>query len=264
VENDPTPRAVEHQKKANRVEAVERALSLLQCFRAQGEGLSLAQLAQRSALSKATILRLCGSLIRKGFLHRDGRGIFVLGRELQRLGHLSRADIGLADLIRPVLRDLAESAEETSSFYVQDGEMRLCLFRHNSPRSARHHLEEGSRHPLDRGAAGVLLSAFGGAEGSEAEQARKHGWVISIGSRNAELAAVAVPLVNMDGHVLGALTVSGLIGRFTTEKIERSRIALLNAASALRPQLPLHLDGGILEPGAFHHRPGRDQGRATS
>jgi DNA-binding IclR family transcriptional regulator len=223
---------------ADRVEAVERALTLLQSFHTSGEQLSLAQLAQRTGLSKTTILRLCGSLLRRGFLQRDVRGAFLLGPELGRLGHLSRPSLGLAELIRPVLRQLAEAAEETSSFYVRDGEMRLCLFRHNSPRAARHHLDEGSRHPLNRGAAGLMLSAVGGAKGPEAEAARRRGWVISVGGRNAELAAVAVPLSNMDGHVLGALTVSGLVGRFTDEKIEQSRLALLAAAVDLKPRLP--------------------------
>lgn len=223
---------------ANRVEAVERAVSLLQSFRTPGEGLSLAELAQRTALSKSTILRLSGSLTQRGLLHRDRRGIFSLGPEMARLGRLSRQPSSLEDLIRPVLRDLAEGVGETSSFYVRDGEARLCLYRHNSPRAARHHLDEGSRHPLDRGAAGLLLSALDGADGDEAQAARERGWVISIGGRNAELAAVAAPLRNMDGQALGVLTVSGLVGRFDPEKIERSRQALLAAAEALAPRLP--------------------------
>jgi DNA-binding IclR family transcriptional regulator len=221
-----------------RVEAVERALSLLQCFREAGESLSLAQLAQRSALSKSTILRLAGTLVANGFLHRDGGGRFLLGPELARLGGLARPAVGLAELIRPVLRDLAEAAGETSSFYERDGDMRVCCFRHNAERAARHHLEEGSRHPLDRGAAGLVISAFTGVAGEKAQQVRRQGWAISIGDRSPELAAVAVPLTTMDGKLLGALTVSGLVGRFTPERIEQSRQALLAAAIALRPRLP--------------------------
>ena len=223
---------------ANRVEAVERALSLLQCFGAPGEGLRLAQLAQRTALSKSTILRLAGSLMRRGFLHRDGRGAFMLGPQMARLGRLVRPAFDLAELVRPVLRELAEGAGETSSFYVRDGDMRLCLYRHNSLRAARHHLDEGSRHPLDRGAAGIVLRAATGAVGAEFETARRCGWVISVGGRDAELAAVAVPLADMEDNVLGALTVSGLAGRFDGAKIEQSRRALLDAALALKPRLP--------------------------
>ncbi len=227
---------------ANRVEAVERALSLFQCFQSPGETLSLAVLAQRSALYKSTILRLTGSLIRKGFLHRDHNGLFVLGPELRRLGALSCAPVDLAELIRPVLATLVAQSQETASFYVRDGDVRICLVRHNSPRSARHHLEEGARHPLDRGAAGSVLRAFSTATGKAGATVRRQGWAVSLGGRDPDLAAVAVPLFNRAGELLGALTVSGLLSRFSEAKVNEYRCALLEQAAALAPRLP-RLDG---------------------
>lgn len=222
----------------NRVEAVERALSLLQCFQTPGEALSLAVLAQRSALYKSTILRLAGSLLRRGFLHRNGAGLFLLGPELQRLGALADVQVDLVELIRPVLAALVTRTQETASFYVRDGDDRICLVRHNSPRSARHHLEEGARHPLDRGAAGHVLRAYGGATGKAASTVRRQGWAVSLGGRDPDLAAVAVPLLNPAGELLGALTVSGLISRFTQGKIDAYRLLLLEQATLLQPRLP--------------------------
>ncbi len=223
---------------ANRVEAVERALSLLQCFRLPGEELSLAILAQRSALSKSTILRLAGSLIRKGFLHRDGRGRYLLGPELQRLGGLSRTTIGLAELVRPVLVSLSAHTRETASFYVRDGDERICLLRQNSVRSARHHLDEGTRHPLDQGAAGLILRAQDSDDRSLAS-VRRQGWAVSLGTRDPEIAAVAVPVTNAEGKLWGALTVSGLIQRFGPQAVESYRALLLDEATRLQVRLPL-------------------------
>lgn len=223
---------------AGRVEAVERALSLLQCFQAPGEVLSLAVLAQRSAMYKSTILRLTGSLVRKGFLHRNAQGQFLLGPELQRLGTLTNPQIGLDDLIRPVLAELSLSALQTASFYIQDGNVRLCLLRHNSPRSARHHLEEGSRQPMNRGAAGAVLRAFSGARDKASAEVRRQGWAVSRGGREPDLAAIAVPLFNAGNELLGALTISGLISRFSDDNVKEYRSALIGQASALRPRLP--------------------------
>jgi DNA-binding IclR family transcriptional regulator len=223
---------------SGRVEAVERALSLLQCFRTPGEVLSLALLAQRSTMYKSTILRLTGSLVRKGFLHRNSQGQFLLGPELQRLGALSSPQIGLDDLLRPVLAELSLSALQTASFYIQDGNVRVCLLRHNSPRSARHHLEEGSRQPLNRGAAGAIFRAFAGARDKASAEVRRQGWAVSMGDREPELAAIAVPLLNSANELLGALTISGLISRFSEESVKEYRRALLSQASALRPRLP--------------------------
>ena len=48
-----------------------------------------------------------------------------------------------------------EASGETASFYVREGQSRVCLFRQNSPHAARHHLDEGSELPLTAGASTV-------------------------------------------------------------------------------------------------------------
>jgi DNA-binding IclR family transcriptional regulator len=222
---------------AARVEAVERALLLLECFHVHGEALSLAVLAQRSGLYKSTILRLTGSLLRHGFLHRDDTGQYLLGPELQRLGALSQVGHNLSTLVRPVLAQLVARTEETASFYIRNGNARLCLLRQNSPRLARHHLEEGALHPLGRGAAGAVLRAFTDEPGRNDAIVRRQGWAVSLGGRDPDLAAVAVPLLNASGRLLGALTVSGLISRFPAEKVAEYRALLMEQAALLRPRL---------------------------
>ncbi|MGJ7037233.1 IclR family transcriptional regulator [Shinella sp. BE166] len=223
----------------DRVEAVERAITLLQCFSEPGETLTLSGLAQRSGLYKSTILRLAGSLLHTGFLDRGVDGRYQLGPELRRLGDLSRSQFTLEDVVRPVLRHLTSVTQETASFYVPDGSERVCLYRENSPRSARHHLEEGTRHPLTSGAAGVLLSHYGDAsDHPSAVELRTTGSIVSKGGRDEDLAAVAVPITNMAGELVGSLSVSGLIGRFTDERINMARALLKDAADGLRPRLP--------------------------
>jgi DNA-binding IclR family transcriptional regulator len=228
-----------------RVEAVERSLVLLQCFQKPGEALPLSVLAQRSGFYKSTILRLTASLVYMAFLQRDAVGLFRLGPELRRLGLLSTAKVSLEPLVRPVLRELSAATQETASFYVRDKDERICLYRVNSPRSARHHLEEGARHPLGSGAAGKILRAYDpdatleAAEDTAAAAIRRHGWVISDGERDPDLAAVAVPLLNRQGELLGALTVSGLRSRFTRDQFEAARALLLKIAASLVPRLPV-------------------------
>lgn len=223
-----------------RVEAVERALLLLQCFAKAGEKLPLAVLAQRSGFYKSTILRLAASLVRMQFLRRDSEGLFSLGPELRRLGTLSHASISLEPLLRPVLEKLVAQTQETASLYVRDGSERICLYRVNSPLSARHHLDEGARHPLDSGAAGVILRAFDPAADLDPDAARirARGWANSQKGRDPDLAAVAVPLLNSQNELLGALTVSGLRSRLKAGQFSLARTLLAHASAQLRPQLP--------------------------
>jgi DNA-binding IclR family transcriptional regulator len=62
--------------------------------------------------------------------------------------------------------------------------------------------------------------------------------VVSKGERDPDLAAIAVPLLNESAELLGALTVSGLLTRFTTAEIKTFRKLLLDVAAALKPRLP--------------------------
>ena len=232
------------QKRPNRkrVEAVERALSLLQCFQVKEEALTLAVLARRSGFYKSTILRLAASLEHMGFLNRNSDNCFVLGPELARLGALSPTLFDLELRVRPVLRKLVSISEETASFWVREGRERVCLYRENSPHSGRHHLEEGGRTSLDRGALGKLFRAYGSRSRDKQDaQIRRQGWAISEGEHDPTLAAVAVPLFNAQEKMVGALSVSGIRPRFTRDRVELARKILLKEAIGLAIHLPTTL-----------------------
>ena len=119
----------------DRVEAVERALTILEAFREGEEALSLAALAEKTGFYKSTILRLAASLERFGYLAREPSGLFRLGPSLWRLGSLYRRSFDLGEHVRPELRRLVEATTETASFYVREGNERVCLYRLNSPRA---------------------------------------------------------------------------------------------------------------------------------
>ena len=122
--------------------------------------MTLAEIASATGFYKSTILRLAGSLERLGYLIRDESGIFRLGPAVARLGSIYRAGFNLDEAIRPELRRLVTATGETASFYIREGELRVCLFRYNSPHSARHHLDEGTALPMTAGASAHVLAAF--------------------------------------------------------------------------------------------------------
>jgi len=219
----------------NRVEAVDRALSIIGAFANGPSRLSLRDLAEQTGLYKSTILRLCGSLEHFGYLVRDEHGAFRLGPTIGQLGSLYRRELG--DLIRPSLRHLAETLNETASFYVREGDVRVCLLRHNSNQEIRHHLEEGVRLPLQRGAAGQVLLAFAGEQGEVMDLIRQRGYHMSIGERSPDVAAIAVPLCLPDGSLRGALSVSGLKSRFDEPFQARALERLKEEATRLTRQL---------------------------
>jgi DNA-binding IclR family transcriptional regulator len=222
----------------DKVEAVERALALLNAFRADRPSMALGELAAATSFYKSTILRLAASLERFGYLVREENGVFRLGPALSRLGAIYRAGFNLGGAIRPELRRLVEATGETASFYIREGSSRVCLFRHNSPQSARHHLDEGAELPLSAGASAHVLVAFSDGKGPKAKAVRPRGYCVSVGERDPQLAAVAVPVFDLAGQFRGALAISGLTGRFKDQERRAALAHLSAAADRLRSILP--------------------------
>lgn len=228
--------ATEDRKK---VDAVERALSILDVFDERSSRLSLTEIARRTGLYPSTTLRLAGSLEYWGYLRRDPDGNFRLGPTVLRLGTLYQDSFDLGELIRPVLRNLSEESGETAAFYVREGDDRVCLYRHHSRHPLRHHIEEGVRLPLDRGAGGHVLAAYTGGDSEVHRQVRADGYRASFGERDPETAAVSVPVFGSAGAFLGALTLVGTRTRITEEAVP-ALVGLLKEAAA---QLQEELDG---------------------
>lgn len=228
----------------DRVEAVERALSILESFSEASETLSLAELAEETGLYKSTILRLCASLQRFGYISKgehDGR--FRLGPSLCRLGAIYMRNFDLGEVIRPWLKKLSAATGETASYCIRDGHERICLYRHNSTSAIRHHLDEGSRLPLDRGAAGRVLRAFTERRMDDRGVIAK-GYAMSVGERSPDVAAVAVPIFDgTQGVLRGAMAVSGLSSRFDEEARMRAVVLLKEAAEAVAGEGPLPTRG---------------------
>jgi DNA-binding IclR family transcriptional regulator len=217
------------------VEAVERALGLLECFTPETPTLALADLSRASGLYKSTILRLAVSLQRFGYLVRGEDGRFRLGPAAWRLGAVYREAFELADILRPELHRLAARTGETASCYVREGDRRVCLVREEPDRAIRHAVREGTILPLDKGAAGRVLLAHGGG-GTEADRAiRAAGHAVSLGERDPEVASIAVPLLASTGKVDAALALSGLVTRFGEERQPALLAALKEAQARLAP-----------------------------
>jgi DNA-binding IclR family transcriptional regulator len=219
------------------VAAVERAFTILAVFADRDDALTLAQLAQRTGLYKSTILRLIESLARFGYIRRLADGRYHVGPEPMRLAHLYQQSFRLGDAVIPVLRQLAEQCGVTASFYVLDGNMRVCLHRVEPSRLVRVFLREGDRLALDRGASGKVLRAFSGGKGEVFEVVRKALYATSFGERDPQTAAISAPVFGVAQLLQGALNLSGLIEQFTPDYIAMLRRYLLAAAAQLTQAL---------------------------
>lgn len=216
------------------VAAVNRALTILAAFDGETEAMTLAALARRTGLYKSTLLRLMASLLEFGYLGQLPDGRYHLGPTPFRLGAVYQRTNRLYDHVMPVLRHLVGAGTESPSFHIRhDATSRLCVFRVDSQHSTLDRVEAGALLPLDRGAAGKVILAFGGESGETFERIRSDFISASFGERDPDCAGMACPVFGPDGKPAGALSVSGPKPRFTRENSRRMSDLLLDSALRL-------------------------------
>lgn len=194
---------------------LERGICVLECFSEENLRLSLRDLAERTGLDKATLLRLLGVFIKARMIHRyDDSSTYALGPALLHMGMLYRDTFDLGSRLQPVLRSIMEQTGETVALYVRSGEDRICLYRENTSREVRHHVEVGKRISLkDGGSSAHVLRAYTGGSTPLARSIHENGYAMTRSERVAEMASVAVPVFDADDTFIGALVVLGLASR---------------------------------------------------
>lgn len=237
------------------VEAVLKALDILECFQEEPQ-LSLKKISELTGLHKSRIMRLCGTLISRGYLLYDAEtGLYKLGPKVLSFVQAYEQSSNLISLARPLLKYLAQQTGESASLFVIDGLQRLCVAREEGTYSLRYNIVEGQRMPLYAGAGGKVLLAFGSEElrkkvlrkghlrkltphtirdpkqlRKELENIRQQGYACSFGERDAEVAALAAPIFDHEGKICASLSIAGPISRFSPEhNVQHLKILLTTA-----------------------------------
>jgi DNA-binding IclR family transcriptional regulator len=200
------------------VGVLDKAIGVLGALEASPA--TLAQLVERTGLSRATAHRLAVALEVHGLVRRDDDGRFCLGLRLISLGHEAAASMPVWAAARPALAWLHEQTGESVQLYVRDGDARVCVESIESMKELRTIVPVGARLPLSAGSAGRVL------RGDAAGKA----FVASVGEREEGVASVSAPVVDSAGRVVAAVSVSGPIGRTTRKPGERYGAQVVEAA----------------------------------
>ena len=202
------------------VAAVDRALSILDAL--TDDKVSLADLSKRTDLYKSTVLRLLKSLEKFVYVLRSADGSYRLGPKALLLGSLYQRHFRTSEIVPPILEQVSAELNEGASFYICEGDKRICLHRVETTRAVRDSVHVGDQLPLTVGAAGHLLRAFNGARGERFDEIRRKMYAASFGERDAETAAMATPVLGPGNRLVGALSVSG--PRYRIEAAGEARI----------------------------------------
>ncbi|HRO59611.1 MAG TPA: IclR family transcriptional regulator [Burkholderiaceae bacterium] len=248
IERDDAVRPVDEEG----VTAVRRAMRILEAFGVQDAQLSLAELSRRTGYHRSTVLRLARTLAIDDYLAQGADGSWRLARAAGWLGACYQATFNVHDVVEPMLRELSIATGESATFYVREGNQRICVARVEGPKSIRHHVRVGAGLPLELGSPGRVILAFSGEDGEPYESIRRAGYMISLGERDPEVSSIAAPVYSMNWMLLGAICISGPISRLTEEillghkelvlavagRLSRAMMGTRQSAAVPRPRSP--------------------------
>jgi len=209
-----------------------------------GSPLTLAELADRANLPKATAHRLAVALESHGLVRRNTSGAWLLGPLVGELA--SGAEPGLAGRAGPILEQLCQDTGESAQLFQRRSDVRVCIAVAERTSGLRDTLPLGARLPMTAGSAAHVLLAWSIGGQADAEvlshasfsaktlaEVRRSGYAHSSAEREPGVGSVSAPVRDSDGTVIAAVSVSGPIARLGRRPEPAMVSALLAAAEAL-------------------------------
>lgn len=235
-------------------QSLDRAIDLLRVLSAAGaDGRRLVDLQRETGLSKPTVHRLLDTLRQHGWVEQvEETRCYRLGPELGVLGWTAARRLqDLRELAEEDMLAVAERTGDTSFLIVRSGHESVCIDRQSGSYPVKAFtVDVGTRRPLGVGAGGIaILAAMEANEcdailqglkprpGVAAEQvlkavalARDEGHAFSDGLVLAGVRGLAVPLIDVRGKPVGALSYAAIRERVTAARLpELVRVLHLHA-----------------------------------
>ena len=140
--------------------SLSRGLAVLRGFSQQGRRLSIAQLSQRTGISRAAVRRCLYTLEKLGYVAAEEGRTFALRPRILSLGHAYLSSAPLVMAAQPVLDRVSRRLHESCSLAIMDGDDILYIARSwSGKRLLSIDLGVGSRLPAHCTSMGRVLLA---------------------------------------------------------------------------------------------------------
>jgi IclR family KDG regulon transcriptional repressor len=235
------------------IQAVSRALDLLEQFQESNVELGISDLSNRLKLQKNNVFRLVATLRARHYIEiNDSTGKYRLGLKTRALGQAATRQTDFLSHARPVLHGLKNSCHETCYFSIIKDSHTYYLDGVESDLPVRVAHRIGSRRPLHCTAAGKVQLAFmlredmihllGDAElkrftpstitdpellQAELRKIALQGYAIEDQEHDAGVMEIAAPVFDGNGALVGALSISGPAMRFPGSRVENELVPLI-------------------------------------
>ncbi len=224
---------------ATGTQAVDRASALLVNILESTTPLSLGVLTKTHGLPKSTASRILSALERQGLVMRDRSGAFLAGQILTAFAREQNQDSVLVTRMRSVLEKLSQKTGETANLAIPGNGYISLIDQVDGQYLLGATNWIGKHVPYHASALGKILLAYSAVtipSGrlqrltdktitsrvkllEELEQVRKVGYAIIDDELEIGLVAVAGPIRELDGRVIGAISISGPTSRLTLKTL---------------------------------------------
>jgi IclR family KDG regulon transcriptional repressor len=117
-----------------RIQALDRAAAILNCFDVNDPELNVRDVGERTGLHKSTAHRILMALQHNGLVEQNpASGRYHLGLQLVKLGEHAVARLDLRVIARPFIVELAARTKRTVHLAVMDGDQVVILDRVDGP-----------------------------------------------------------------------------------------------------------------------------------
>lgn len=250
-----------HEGNPDFVLSLARGLRVIEAFDGRPQGLSIADIARVTELSRAAVRRLLITLELLGYIEASGRKYRLRHRVLH-LGMSYLSSDSLATVSQPVVQKITNELGESSSVCVLDGDEVLCIAGAVRRGLMSLDVATGSRLPVYCTAAGrVLLAALPEDQlpvhlerielkaltaktilsrevlTSDVRRVREQEFSIIDEELEAGIRAIALPIVSKEGHIAGSLGVGALASRVSLDELQSRFLPVLREQARAIGQL---------------------------
>lgn len=244
------------------VQGLERGLAVIRSFSPEAPRLTIAQVAERTGLTRAAARRYLKTLEALGYvLQEDDR--FSLTPRLLDLGFTYLSTLDVTSVVQPFMERVTDALHESCSVSVLDNHDVVYIARRAANRIMSINLVVGSRLPAHATSMGKVLLAYlppdeleDYLESVEREpltantivdeqdlcavlkEVRENGWAVADEESELGVRSVAAPLEGRDGEVSAAINVSAHAARVSLDQLQRDYLpVLLEAARGISKAL---------------------------
>lgn len=205
------------------VQSVGRTLAVLEQLAMSG-GRGVQQLARDCGLAPSTVQRLIGALVAAGLVEQDPADrTYRVGLTLFRWGQAPVFRLGIRELAKPFLQELAAQVGETIALGVRDGDCVMHVEWVPAQHLVQPRIRIGERVPLFESSMGRCHLAWSGDARTAKNWDRALRTIRAQGYSMVEdpvagVRTVAAPVFGSSHEVVGAIGVGGHANRFTEQR----------------------------------------------